>query len=181
LSRFHAVHRLIAAAFCIPVIANLTHAQTIPAACRSLIDAERKTIATANHSYSTRAAAGPGQKTRTVEAITVGGVIYVEYNGKWKRSPATPARMLAQMDSNLATTRNFSCAHVGDESVAGTAASVFTTHTDNEGVKADTRIWVAKGSGLVLRVEDDQDTGGGDKAHVSIRYDYTNVRAPAAP
>jgi hypothetical protein len=181
LSRFKAVHRLIAAVFCIPVIPGFARAQTIPAACRPLIDAERKTIATANHSYSTRTSAGPGQKTRTVEAITVGGVIYVEYNGKWKRSPATPARMLAQMDTNLATATAFSCIHVGDESVAGTAVTVFTTHTDNEGVKADSRIWVAKGTGLVLRVEDDQDTGGGDKAHVSIRYDYTNVHAPAAP
>ena len=87
--------------------------------------------------------------------------------------------MLAQLDTNLTTATAFTRAQVGEESVAGAAAAVFTSHTGNEGVKADARIWVAKGSGLVLRVEEDRDTGGGDKAHVSIRYDYTNVQAPA--
>ena len=56
--------------------------------------------------------------------------------------------------ANLPTANAFSCAHVGDESVAGTAATVYTPHTENEAVKADARIWVAKGSGLVLRVEE---------------------------
>jgi hypothetical protein len=38
---------------------------------------------------------------------------------------------------------------------------------------------VAKGSGLILRLEEDLDVGDGDKRHISMRYDYTNVQAPA--
>lgn len=178
MSRFQTV-QLIAAAFCVGTIPGLVDAQTISAACRPPIDAERKTITTAKHAYSTRTSADSRQRVRTTEEITVGGVIYIQYGGKWRRSPATPKQMLAQIDTNLTTANAISCTHVGDESVAGTAAAVYTTHIENEAVKADARIWVAKGSGLVLRVEEDQDIGGGDKAHMSIRYDYTNVQAPA--
>ena len=179
MSIFPTVQRVIAAALSAGTIPVLAHARAIPAACRPLVDAERKTVTTSKHAYTTRTSANAGQQTRTVEGITFGGVIYVQYNGKWRRSPATPAQMLAQLDTNVTTATAFSCTHVGDESASGAVAAVFTSHTDNEGVKADARIWVAKGSGLVLRVEEDRDTGGGDKAHVSIRYDYTNVQAPA--
>ena len=179
MSRFQTAQRLIAATFCAATIPALVYGQTISAACRPLIDAQRKTITTSNHAYSTRSSAGPSQGKRTTEEITVGGAIYVQYGGNWRRSSATPKTMLAQIDTNLATANAFSCTHVGDEAVAGTAAAVYTTHTENEGVKADARIWVAKASGLVLRMEEDQDTGGGDKAHMSIRYDYANVQAPA--
>lgn len=173
------VRRLIAAAFCIASIPAIARAQTIPLACRPLIDAERKTITTPHHVHSTQTSAGPSQRVRTTEGITTGDVIYIQYGGKWRRSPATPKQMLAQMDTNLTTATAYSCTRIGDESEAGTAATVYTAHTENEGVKADTRVWVGKGSGLVLRTEQDMDTGGGDKVHMSIRYDYTNVKAPA--
>ena len=178
MSRFHAVQPLIAAAFCLASIPAFAHAQTIPAACRPLIDAERKTITTPHHVYSTEGSARPGQKARTSEGITAGGVIYIQVSGKWKRSPWTLKQALAQMDTNLTTATAYSCAHVGDESEAGTAAAVYTAHTENEGVKADARIWVAKATGLILRTEEDEDTGAGAKLHMSIRYDYTNVQTP---
>ena len=44
---------------------------------------------------------------------------------------------------------------------------------------ARARTWVATGSGLVLRTEEDLDTGNGDTRHVSIRYEDANVRVPA--
>jgi hypothetical protein len=57
-------------------------------------------------------------------------------------------------------------------------AAVYTAPTEKDGVKGDARVWVAKGSGLILRTEEDDDVGG-TKLHVSTRYDYTNVQAPA--
>ena len=39
-------------------------------------------------------------------------------------------------------------------------------------------MWIAKGTGLVLKEEEDL-SDGTDKRHMSIRYDYKNVRAPA--
>ncbi len=177
MSRFHVGQRLTAAALCLASIPAFAHSQTIPAACRPLVDAERKTITTQHHLYSTEGSAR--EKGHTTEGITTGGVIYIQVSGEWKRSPWTPKQALAQMDTNLTTASAYSCTHVGDESVAGTAATVYTAHSESEGVKNDARIWVDKSSGLVLRTEADEDAGGGDKTHVSTRYDYTNVQAPA--
>jgi hypothetical protein len=154
-------------------------APKIPAACQPMVDAQRKVITTPHHVYSTEGAARPGDKAKTSEAISAGGVTYVLLNGTWRRTPMTTKDALAQMDENLANATAFSCQHVGDEPVAGVAAAVYTAHNENAGVKVDVRTWVAKGSGLVLRTEDDMDTGGGRKSHISVRYDYTNVQAPA--
>jgi hypothetical protein len=176
-TRLHVTQRLLATV-CIVSSPALARAQTIPAACRPVIDAGRKTITTAHHAYSTETARAE-QKTRTTEGITVGDAMYVQVNGKWRRSPVTAKQLLATMDKSLATVTAYSCTRVGDEAERGTAAAVYTTHMETENIKADARVWIAKGSGLVLRTEEDHDLGGGDKRHVSTRYDYTNVQAPA--
>ena len=179
MSRLHHALQLLAAACCIAAIPGRASAQKTPAACQPLIDAARKTILTPNHLYETEGSGRRGDNARSVETISTGGATYVQMNGTWRRSPMTPKQAAAQMDTNVATATVYTCTHVGDESVAGTATAVYTSHTENEGVKADARTWVAKSSGLFLRTEEDVDTGGGDKRHMSIRYEYTNVQAPA--
>lgn len=178
MTRLHTTQRLLVT-ICIASSPALARAQQIPAACRPVIDAGRKTITTAHHVYSTETSARAGQKTRTTEGITVGDVMYIQLNGKWRRSPVTAKQLQAKMDTSLTTVTAYSCTRVGDESEGGTAATVYTTHMETEIIKADARVWVAKGSGLVLRTEEDHDLGYGDKRHESIRYEYTNVRAPA--
>jgi hypothetical protein len=153
-------------------------AQHIPAACQPMIDAQRKAITTPHHLYATQVSARPGETPRTSEAISANGVTYFLLNGKWTRSPMTTKAALEQLSKNLSTATVFSCQHVGDESVAGTPAAVYAAHTEIGGVKTDARTWVATGTGLVLRTEDDADTGMGGKQHISIRYDYANVHAP---
>lgn len=154
-------------------------AEKFSAACQPLVDAARKVIMTPNHLYETDGLGRPGEKARSVETVSTGGVTYIELNGTWKRSPLPPKQAVAEMDSNLATITVYSCTHVGDESVAGSAAAVYTSHTENAGVKTDVRTWVAKSSGLILGSEEEMDIGGGHKRHLSIRYEYTNVQAPA--
>lgn len=179
MSRSGTILRLLLGAAGIGAMPVAAGAQKISPACQPLIDAARRVILTPNHLYEAEGSGRPGDKARSVETISTGGVTYIQMNGKWRRSPMTPKQAVAQMDTNLATTTVYSCTHVGDESVAGTATAVYTSHTENEGVKADARTWVAKGSGLIVRTEEDLDTGGGDKRHMSIRYEYTNVQAPA--
>jgi hypothetical protein len=154
-------------------------AQTIPRACKPLLDAQRKEIMTPHHTYSTDGPVRQGVKPTTGETISAGGVSYLLYHGKWRRSPMTPQESLAQLEENLADAKQISCQHVGDESVGGTPAAVYTSHNESEYAKADARTWVAKGAGLVLRTEEDMDAGDGSKRHISIRYDYANVHAPA--
>ena len=48
-----------------------------------------------------------------------------------------------------------------------------------EFLKPDAQTWISKSKGLPLKTEEDIDTGGGDKRHMSIRYEYSNVRPPA--
>mgnify|MGYP001549022058 CR=1 FL=1 len=74
-----------------------TAAQTIPAACRPLVDAQRKTITTPHHLYSTDGPAGQSAKARAGEMISTGGVSYLLYQGKWRRSPISPKAQLDQM------------------------------------------------------------------------------------
>jgi hypothetical protein len=167
------------AALCFAMAPAVSRAQAIPPACRPLIEARRKQLLTPNHSFMTETPLRPGGKATTHESISVGGVMYILYQGQWRRSPLTPQAALEQLQQNLANAKQFSCQHVGDESVAGVPAAVYTAHSEDENVKADARTWVAKGSGLVLRTEEDLDVGGGEKRHISIRYEYTNVRAPA--
>jgi hypothetical protein len=154
-------------------------AQAIPAVCKPLLDAQRKAIMTPHHSYSTQGLARQGDKPTTGEMISVGGENYLLYKGQWRRSPMTPQKTLAQLEENIADAKQMSCQHVGDESVGGTPAAVYTTHNESEIEKADARVWVAKGAGLVLRTEQDMDIGDGVKRHISIRYEYANIHAPA--
>jgi hypothetical protein len=162
----------------LPVAANPAGAaaQSAPAACRPLIEAEKKQILTPHHVYVTSGAAG---KRETDETITAGGVTYVQTSGAWRRSPMTARDQLDLLERNLATAKTYSCQRVGTEPVGGVSAVVYTAHTENEGVVADSRTWIASGTGLPLRQEEDVDTGFGDKQHMSMRYEYANVHAPA--
>ncbi len=170
---------LLVAAFAAAATPRRAHAQAVPAGCRPLIDAERKQIMTPNHAYVTVTPASPGAETMTSETITARGVMYVMVQGRWMKSPTNPRDLLAQMKQNLATAKHYSCRRTGVETVGGVRAAVYTSHGDNAGVTSDTRSWVATDTGLLLRSEEDVDEGGtAGKTHVSVRYEYTHIRAP---
>ncbi len=177
-------HRLAVAPFLVAVLGLAVapigaRAQTVPAACRPLIDAQKKQIMTPYHSYVTAGPAKQGGKATSIETISTGGAIYTSYNGKWRRIPMTPTDAVNQLQENLANAKNLSCQRVGEESAGGGPTVVYTLHSETEGAKNDERFWVVKDTGLVLRMDDDLDTGQGTgKRHTSIRYEYTNVRAP---
>jgi hypothetical protein len=164
----------------VAVLPAVARAQTIPPACRPLIEAEKKVLMTPNHAYTTERPARPSGQATTHEVISAGGAMYILHGGSWRRSPLTTQAALEQMEQNLTDTKQYSCRHVGDEAVNGVPAAVYVAHSETEDLKADARTWVATSSGLVLRTEEDLDTGNGDTRHVSIRYEYANVRVPAA-
>ncbi len=171
---------LLIVTFCLTLVPASVRAQAIPAACRPLIDAEEKQIMTPSHVYETSAADTPGGKATTQETISTGGFMYLFVDGHWTRSPMRAQELLAQLKQNLATTKVYSCRHVGDESVGGVAAAVYTAHSESDVIIADTRTWIAKGTGLPLRSEEDvQFPGSPGKEHMSLRYEYTNVKPPA--
>jgi hypothetical protein len=149
---------------------------TADAACQPVFDAGIKLLGVPAHSYSTETARDG--KTRISEAIYANGAIYINYNGKWIRSKMTTQDMLKQEQENIRDAKS-TCRHVRDEMVNGEAAALYMAHSENGEVKSDAQTWVSKSRGLPLKTEEDIDTGYGDKRHMSIHYEYSNIHPPA--
>ena len=148
--------------------------------CKPVRDAIEKMSTVSSHAYETEsnpARAGTGVTNH--EVISTGGTVYVLMSGKWKKSPMSSADMRAQEEENWKNAKNVSCKHLRDESVKGESAALYSTHNEDEDSKEDGQVWVSKSKGLPLREEQDVDLGSGDKHHMSIRYEYSNVQAPA--
>jgi hypothetical protein len=148
--------------------------------CKPVHDAIDKMSTVSSHAYETESnPARTGTGVTNHEVIRTGGTVYVLMNGKWKKSPMSSADMRAQEEENWKNAKNVSCKHLRDESVKGESAAVYSTHNENEDSKEDGQVWVSKSKGLPLREEQDVDLGSGDKQHMSTRYEYNNVQAPA--
>ena len=177
MSRSNTALRLLLGAIALGVLPVAGGAQQIPAACRPLVDAELKAISTPHHMYETKADGRSGEDP-IAELITAGGVTYVKAGGKWMRSPISLQAQIDQVNRNIATTKVYTCQRVGSEAVAGMPATGYTLHTKNADTKADARAWIGTGNGLMLKLDESVDAIG-VKSHYLIRYEYTNVSAPA--
>jgi hypothetical protein len=141
--------------------------------CKAVFDATSKTLDTPNHSYMDGlGAAGKG------EMITVNGDRYVMVNGKWSKSRMTVAATKAQEEENIKTAKVISCKRIGDELVGGDAATVYSEHSETADTKSDGKVWISKTRGVLLKNEIQLDSGDATKQHITIRYEYGNVKAP---
>ena len=146
------------------------------ASCKIASDAELKTIATPHRAHSTNTLQG---KNSVTDAILINGKNYVMSEGKWRSSPISVAEMLQQEKENIDSAKAYRCRAVRDEAIGGQATTVYHVHTENDVGKYDGDVWVAKSTGLVMRVEEDVDTGDAmSKMHIAITYDYSNIKAP---
>jgi hypothetical protein len=148
---------------------------TIDPACKPVFDANDKTLDTPNHLYQEQTDAH-GKKS-TGELITVNGERYLLMDGKWSKSGMTVAESKKQSEENKKNAKVVTCKRVGSESVNGQAATVYTEHTETEDSKSDGKIWISS-SGVILKTEIDLDPGSDDRVHMTIRYEYGNVKAP---
>jgi hypothetical protein len=138
--------------------------------CKPLVDAAVLQARTPSHVYSSMT--GPDANL-TSETITTTSFVYMRSNVKgadqWKKtnySPEDEARQAAA--SSAAYT---SCQHVGDETINGEAAAIYTEVNKKSGISG--KAWISKKRGLPLKGELTLSSGP-----VSIRYDYDNVRPP---
>jgi hypothetical protein len=146
------------------------------AACQPGFDATTKLFTVAAHSYTNETLSGG--KSSTGEAIYVNGAIYINLRGKWIHSKMTAQDMLKLEQENIRNSK-VSCRYLHEESVNGEVTSLYMVHSENEGVREDAQTWISKAKGLPVRTEEDVDSGDGDKKHISIRYEYNHVQAPA--
>lgn len=138
--------------------------------CKPLVDAAVLQARTPSHVYSSMT--GP-ESNLTSETITTSSFVYMRTNMKgadqWNKSTYSPedeARRAA-----TSTGAYTSCQHVGDETINGEAAAIYTEVNKKSGISG--KAWISKKRGLPLKAELTLSSG-----HVSMRYEYDNVRPP---
>ena len=146
-------------------------------ACQPVFDALTKVATTPSHSYTTSTSANGGSATEA-ETIFANGQKYIRPHGKWMRIPVTSQDVVDQ-EKEKEQHGTAICKLLGNESVNGDPAMLFSVHREYEEVKEDGKMWISKGTGLLLRVEEDVDDRGNKiKDHRSTRVEYGNVRPP---
>jgi len=160
----------------LPIAALLTAALPASAAspCDAVVSATLKVLQVPAHLYMTET----GGRTRNSEIIYLNRSMYIRVEGQWRKS-AVPTKTLAESKIE-SEDRIGICSVVRDEAVGGEPATLFKVHNKSEDA-VDGQIWVSKLRGLPLKQSYDLDVGGGPRGvtHNEIRYEYTNVSAPA--
>jgi hypothetical protein len=145
--------------------------------CQLIFDALTKVLTTPSHSYTTSTAVNDGKATEA-ETIFANGQKYIRARGKWMRLPVTSQDVLEQEREKQEHGKS-TCQFLRNESVNGEAAMLYSVHREYDEVKEDGQMWVSRGTGLLLRVEEDFDDGGNKvKDHRSTRFEYGNIRPP---
>ena len=167
--------------FTLSVSSLLVMGQAVPAhaadSCQPAFDALTKTATTPNHSYTTNTAVN-GSKPVEGETIFASGQKYIRARGKWMRIPVTSQDVLDQEKEKELHGKS-TCQFLRQESVNGEAATLYSMHREYNEVKEDSQMWVSRGTGLLLRVEEDVDNRGNKvKDHRSTRFEYGDIRPP---
>jgi hypothetical protein len=146
-------------------------------ACQPVFDALIKVATTPSHSFTTNTAVNGGKSTEA-ETIFANGQKYIRARGKWMRLPVTSQDVLQQEKEKQEHGKS-TCQFLRSESVNGEAATVYSVHREYEEVKEDGQMWVSRGTGLLLRVEEDFDIRGNNvKDHRSTRFKYGHILPP---
>jgi hypothetical protein len=139
-------------------------------ACKLVLDASIRVFDTPTHAYVTMKVNGT---SHDAETINVGGLIYAKSNGQW--NAGTPAKELKEMAEKNRQKNKTTCTYVKDELLNGQMASVYTVHEVSPRSASDSKVWMSKAKGVLLRSDIDMDGG---KTHLSTRYEYGNVKPP---
>ena len=161
-------------------LSNAFTAAAAGSACQSLAEANAKIYGMPTHMYQIEKAGPAGGKTRSNELIYLNNKMYIMVGGKWSVSKATPADMAAsQKEARKEQQLGMTCSVVRDEVVNGEATTLYSAHRKTEDGTTDAQFWVSKSKGAPVKAEMDMDDGAGGRMHRSLRYEYTNVQAPA--
>ena len=115
--------------------------------CAAMLNAS---IAVAKTPYSATVVK-TGAMSGTDQVIYTGKVMYVQTRGVWHGLVMTPDEIVAEAKEKDKV--KHSCERLGDESVGGEAATLYAMHTDTEAGHVDSRIWISKLRGLLLKSE----------------------------
>jgi hypothetical protein len=148
----------------------------LSAECQPILTAGEKQFTVPSHAYMNTTGLGPAPIQS--EVINVNTTTYVKVRDRWMKSPLSSEQLMQQNKDKFTNANSYTCKQLPDETVGGTAASVYSSHTETGTGGTDMQVWVAKSTGLPLKSEVDMSLAGGRKSHVSVRYEYGNVQAP---
>ena len=141
--------------------------------CQQVVNALDNVFLTPHHSYSTYAIAG---RTITGETIYTSEKAFDLVDGKWVLNPKGPKESMQHaVESRKRAV--LACKFIGEESVNGQPAAHYSMHSKTDAAVSETQLWIAKNTGLLMREEMDVGNGA-SKSHVSVRYEYGNIRPP---
>lgn len=177
MSQRHTLSLLICALAALGAATMTAHAAD--PACKPVLDAMTKAAATPNHLYMTETAAY-NAAPESGESITTAHMMYVKAAGKWHATPYNAQQLVTEMRED-SKTANIACQHLRDETVAGESVAVYNTQQKQAGgTTVNSQLWISKSRGLPVKQTTDMDVGGKrGKSHTDLRYDYSNVQAPA--
>ncbi|MEO6922323.1 MAG: hypothetical protein ABI142_00720 [Bryocella sp.] len=138
-----------------------------------------KLASTPNHMFMTTTAAynaGP----ETGETITTADTMYVKVGKTWQKRPYNSQQEATAM-VDAYKTANMVCQHLRDDTVAGEPVAIYNTQDKQEGgAPVNSQLWISIARGVPVKQTMDMDVGGKfGKSHSEMRYDYSNVQAPA--
>jgi hypothetical protein len=144
--------------------------------CKVVVDAMTKSSRTPVHSYSTMGSIADGTNPIEIEAITIGELAYAKSGGEWQVTKIKPMveEFMEQATSQRAPIH---CEYERDEPFQGEAAAVYRVRVGEADGVIDSKLWVSKTRGLLIHTTVDIPLNDA-VTHVSVRYDYTNVKAP---
>jgi len=161
----------------------LLHAVSATAAesCDTLYAALLKLAQTPNHAFTESSGAIAAGRTRSSERIVTASTTYIQVSGQWRKSTMTPQQALQMEKEALADPKRDTCRYVGEETVDGEPAALFSTAKEDDGGKSEGRIWISKRRGLPLRQQIHLSVGGGKvgESQMTTRYTYDNIQPPA--
>lgn len=116
------------------------------------------------------------------ETIFTGSAVFVRLlPGKWKSLPGTLAQFQDGIKGSVAGL--IACRHLADDTVDGAKLSVYEGDAKPQNKAVQTRVWISA-KGVPVKSETDIEIGntpGGDQIHqhLSTRYEYGDIQAPA--
>jgi hypothetical protein len=137
--------------------------------CKPVFAAMEKTLR-ANHTTTSVHGA------ETIRGVTVDGVAWVQIKGAWRKSPIGVQQNIDMTRENLKDAKAFTCKPLPDAVVDGTPVANYATHTVTDDGTQDTRIAIAKSTGLAVSVENRNP--GEPGSDLVTRYGYSGVKAP---
>ena len=158
--------------------ATVAVAYAVPAAaddCEAIVSASLKQASVPYRGDMT--ITQTGQQPTKAQTVYMVNKLYTQVNGQWTVTPMNQQQLAQQINDSMKK-GNISCKKIGQDSVGGEAATVYTAHNVQQGATVDTKSWISNGRNLPLKSESHIRVGSGGQT-IQMTLNYTNVSAPA--